>query len=111
MDLSEIRNEIDKVDAQLVELYKRRMNLAANVAEYKRENNMPILDSSRERALLNKVSELSGEELEEYTRTLYLTILDLSRSYQHKILGNTTSLCTSIEKAIENTPNIFLINL
>lgn len=107
MELSEIRNEIDKVDAQLVDLYKRRMTLAASVAEYKRENNMPILDSSRERALLNKVSELSGKEFEEYIRTLYSTILDLSRSYQHKILGNTTSLCTSVENAIKNTPNIF----
>ena len=107
MDLSEIRSEIDIIDAQLVELYKKRMTLSANVAEYKRENNMPILDSSRERALLNKVSELSGEEFEEYTRTLYSTILDLSRAYQHKILGNTTTLCSAIQAATRNTPNIF----
>lgn len=107
MELNEIRNEIDKIDAELVELYKKRMTLSANVAQYKRENNMPILDSARERALLNKVSELSRENFEEYTRTLYATILDLSRSYQHKILGNTSALYTSIEKAIKNTPKIF----
>ncbi len=107
MELKEIRNEIDKIDSELVELYKKRMSLSANVAEYKRANNMPILDSSRERALLNKVSELSGEEFEEYTRTLYSTILDLSRSYQHKILGNTSALYSSIENAIENTTKIF----
>ena len=107
MELNEIRKEIDAIDSELVELYKKRMSLAANVAEYKKANNMPVLDSSRERALLNKVSELSGEEFEEYTRTLYSTILDLSRSYQHKILGNTSALYSSIEKAVENTPKIF----
>ncbi len=107
MELNEIRNQIDRIDAELVDLYKKRMALSANVAEYKRANNMPILDSSRERALLKKVSELSGEDFEEYTRTLYSTILDLSRSYQHKILGNTSALYTSIEKAVENTPKIF----
>ena len=107
MELNEIRKEIDAIDSEIVELYKKRMTLSANVAEYKRANNMPVLDSSRERALLNKVSELSGEEFEEYTRTLYSTILDLSRSYQHKILGNTSALYSSIEKAVENTPKIF----
>ena len=107
MELNEIRKEIDAIDSEIVELYKKRVTLSANVAEYKRANNMPVLDSSRERALLNKVSELSGEEFEEYTRTLYSTILDLSRSYQHKILGNTSALYSSIEKAVENTPKIF----
>ena len=107
MDLSEIRKEIDSVDEQLVSLYKKRMKLAASVAEYKRANNMPVLDSSRERALLAKISEMSGEEFEEYSRTLYSTILDLSRSYQHKILGNTSKLHDRIEDAIESTPKIF----
>ena len=107
MDLNDIRKEIDSVDAQLVELYKKRMQLSAEVAEYKKNNNMPILDSSRERALLAKISEMSGEEFEEYSRTLYSTILDLSRSYQHKILGHTSKLCEKIENAVNNTPKIF----
>ena len=107
MELNDIRKEIDSVDAQLVELYKKRMQLSAEVAEYKRSNNMPILDSSRERALLAKISEMSGTEFEEYSRTLYSTILDLSRSYQHKILGHTSALCEKIEKAVNNTPKIF----
>ena len=107
MDLNKIRTEIDAVDAELVELYKKRMTLSAQVAEYKREKNMPILDSSRERALLAKVSELSGKEFEDYSRTLYSTILDLSRAYQHRILGNTSKLYESIENAIETTPKLF----
>ena len=83
------------------------MNVSAEVAEYKRGAGMNVLDSSRERALLDKVSELSGEEFEEYTRTLYATILDLSRAYQHKRLGNMSSLYSEISNALETTPNLF----
>ena len=107
MELNEIRKEIDEIDKQLVELYIRRMNCSAEVAEYKREHNMPVLDASRERALLNKISELSGSEFEEYTRTLYSTILDLSRSYQHSKLGETSALYEEIMTAIDSTPKMF----
>ena len=68
---------------------------------------MPVLDASRERALLNKISELSGSEFEEYTRTLYSTILDLSRSYQHSKLGETSTLYEEIMTAIDSTPKMF----
>ena len=107
MELNELRNQIDDIDRQLVSLFIRRMNVSAGVAEYKIKNNMPVLDASRERALLEKVSKLSGEEFEAYTRTLYSSILDLSRSYQHKRMGNTSSFCTEIADAIENTPKLF----
>ena len=107
MELSELRQQIDGIDRQLVELFIKRMNVAAEVAEYKRENGMNVLDASRERALLAKVSELSGEDFEEYTRTLYATVLDLSRSYQHKCLGDSSRLYTEISEAMEKTPKVF----
>ncbi len=107
MKLDEIRNEIDTIDKELVELFKKRMNCAAQIAEYKKENSLPILDASRERALLGKISDLSGEEFEEYTRTLYSTILDLSKSYQYKTLNETTALYREITEALESTPKLF----
>lgn len=107
MNLEEIRTEIDSIDKELVSLFIRRMNCASAVAEYKKANDLPILDASRERALLKKVSELSGEELEEYTRTLYSTILSLSRSYQHKSKNESAALFNEITDALESTPKIF----
>lgn len=107
MELSELREQIDGIDCELVELFKRRMSVSAAVAEYKEKTGMNVLDASRERALLSKVSELAGEELEEYTRTLYATILELSRSYQHKRLGNTSELYREITDALESTPKLF----
>lgn len=107
MELNDIRKEIDEIDKELVALYIRRMKCSAEVAEYKKENNMPILDATRERALINKVSELSGSEFEGYARTLYSTILDLSRSYQHSKLGETSELYEKIVSAIDSTPKMF----
>ena len=51
-DLSELRVEIDSIDRQIVELLKQRMAVANEVAEYKRERDLPVLDSGREQALL-----------------------------------------------------------
>ena len=107
MDLQELRHQIDDIDNQLVALFKERMQVAANVAEYKRQNGMQVLDASRERALLSKIAELSGEEFEDYTRTLYSTILELSRSYQHKQLQHESALYREIADALENTPKLF----
>lgn len=86
MELLDIRKEIDAVDGELVELFCKRMELSAAVAEYKKQNNMPILDAERERELLLKVYGLSDEKFGEYTKELYETLLRLSRSYQERIL-------------------------
>lgn len=107
MELKELREQIDLVDRELVDLFLRRMKISAEVAEYKRENNMPVLDPSRERALLEKISNLSGEEFEAYSRTLYASILDLSRSYQYQKLEKNSNLYQEIVGAIENTPKLF----
>ena len=107
MDIKELRKNIDEIDRELVDLFLRRMSISAEVAEYKREVGMPVLDPARERALLERVSEMSGEEFERYTRTLYSTILDLSRSYQHKKLDKTSKTHREIESAMQNTPQLF----
>ena len=91
MELDELRKQIDQIDRELVELFKARMSVSAQVAEYKKENGMAVFDPSRERALLGKISELSGEELEEYSIALYRTILELSRSYQQKQIDRDSS--------------------
>ena len=107
MKLLELRNKIDEIDRQIVDLFIRRMNTSAEVAEYKREHGMQVLDASRERALLNKISELSGKDFEEYSRALYSTILELSRSYQYKRLGGESAVYSEITKNLEETPKIF----
>ncbi|MBQ7101645.1 MAG: chorismate mutase, partial [Clostridia bacterium] len=88
MNLDELRLEIDKVDHELVNLFSRRMNIAADIAAYKKENHLPVLDASRERSKLNDLTALSGPEMEEYISSLYSLIFELSRGYQNKLLNS-----------------------
>ncbi len=87
-DLTALRGEIDRLDEQLVDAFTRRMAVCAAIADYKREHALPVTDAARERALLARVAELAGQELAEYTRTLYATVLSASRSYQRARMGS-----------------------
>lgn len=83
-DLLEIREQINKIDDQIIALWKERMALSLQVAEYKKEHNFPILDEQREKELLNRISNLAGEELGDYSRDLYEKIMSISRLYQEE---------------------------
>lgn len=105
--LDESREKIDRIDRELVRLFGERMQVSADVAEYKRTVGKPITDAARERALLAKVSDLAGEEMEDYTRTLYATILSISKAYQHERLNTSSKLKEKIENAKKGTPYQF----
>ena len=107
MDLTDIRNQIDGIDEQLVQLFCQRMELSAQVADYKKANNMPIFVPARERAILQRVAQQSGPEMENYTRTLYSTLFELSRSYQSRRNTDISPLFSQVTNAIENTPKLF----
>ena len=107
MNLEECRKEIDSIDKELVALFVRRMNVAKDVAEYKRATGKAVYDSERERWLLEKVEENAGDEFGDYARRLYSSILELSRNYQSKSLAQKSGLSASIVKAVEETPELF----
>jgi len=107
MEINELRNEIDKVDDQLVRLFVERMNLSAKIADYKKENKLPIFVPSREREKLQNVAKQAGAEMDNYTRVLYSMIFELSRSYQNKRNILSTPLHDTIVDSIENTPKLF----
>lgn len=107
MDLQECRKEIDSIDKELVALFVRRMNVAKDVAEYKRATGKAVYDAERERMLLEKVEENAGEEFGDYARRLYSSILELSRNYQSKSLAQNSGLSSAIVKAVQETPQLF----
>ena len=107
MDRSDYRKQIDRIDEQLVKLFAERMEVAERLAEYKKENSLPVLDVRREREKLHSVSEQSPEELRDYTELLYSLIFELSRSYQNRLIGTGTELTERIEDAVKNTPPLF----
>ncbi len=83
-DLLTLRDKINEIDSKIVELWKERMDLCLSVAQYKKENNLSILDEKREKELLDRIGNLAGDKLDSYARTLYETIMSVSRSYQQE---------------------------
>ena len=104
MNLQDCRERLDQIDGQLTALFKERMETVKLVADYKKEHNLPVLASGRERDILYRVTGLCGPELEEYTKILYSTLLELSRDYQEDRLSTGESrLCRDILAAAEST--------
>ncbi len=107
MDLKELRLEIDKIDDELVKLFCQRMEVAAQIADYKKEQSLPILNVMREREKLREVAEKAGGDMQNYTRVLYSLLFELSRSYQERRFGLASALYSRITNAVQNTPNLF----
>lgn len=103
MDLNEIRNEIDDIDNQIVELFQRRMDYSRQVAAYKMENGMPVFNAEREQKILDKVEEKAGV-YGPSTRQLYAAIMELSRALQHDLLGSGQALKNRIFSANKTIP-------
>lgn len=85
-ELQSLRNEIDVIDLQMVELFRRRMDVTRRVGEYKAARGIPVLDQERERQVLQNKGELAGEELRPAVITLYQTVMSLSRRQQRDML-------------------------
>ncbi len=86
-ELQSLRRDIDAIDRELVELFRRRMDVTARVGAYKRERGIPVLDQERERQVLQNKGELAGEELRPAAVTLFQTIMALSRRQQRDMMG------------------------
>lgn len=91
MDLKDLRNEIDEIDDQLIPLLIKRMNISKQVAEYKVERGIPVLNSEREQQILDDVEAKCGE-LGNTIKTVFSATMDASRAIQHKIIGGGKAL-------------------
>ena len=107
MDLKDYREQIDSIDQELVKLFTQRMEVAANIAAYKKERNLPVYDPRREREKLLEISERVPEHLQEYVVSLYSLLFELSRSSQNRILNNASEVAAQIADAIKNTDPLF----
>ena len=82
MDLTSLRCEIDSIDDELIRLFVKRMAVCAQVADYKKANNLPILMPARELEKLEDVALKAGPEMADYAKQLYTLLFQLSRDHQ-----------------------------
>ena len=81
-NLEECRAEIDRVDRQLLQLFEERMEICREVARYKKARGLPVLDASREEAVLDALAQKTTPELLPYARKLWRAMMDLSKEFQ-----------------------------
>ena len=53
-NLTELRKQIDELDEQLLELLSKRMRISREIGQYKKEHDMPVLQTVRYDEILNK---------------------------------------------------------
>lgn len=86
-ELHQLRADIDRIDRQMVELFRQRMAVTARVGQYKLERGLPVLDAERERQVLQNKAQLVEEELRGGVTTLFQTIMSISRRQQRDLTG------------------------
>ena len=106
MDLSEIRQEIDQIDNELIALFLRRMHCSEEVARYKIANGVPVFDAAREQKILDKVAGLAGEEYAGAARLLYSSIMAVSREKQHQMMDSGDAIRRLAQTAPRALPRI-----
>lgn len=105
MDLSQIRQEIDRIDKALVPLLCERLQCSEQVARYKHEHGIPVLNEKREQEVLDAVAAASDaldENKRGYGRAnslVYSTVMEVSRALQHRLLGAGATLRERLENA------------
>lgn len=88
LDLQEIRGQLDTIDAQLVELFEKRMDLCAKVAEYKIKTGKAVYDAKREQEKIKTVTEMAqGEFMKKAVGELFSQLMTISRRYQYGLLA------------------------
>ncbi len=107
MELRELREEIDGIDRQIVDLYKQRMEVAERIGAWKRSEGLPVMDSERERELLNRVGDMAGPRNEAGVRALFGMLMSESRARQLLSGAAPGRLGRAIREAAERTGKLF----
>ena len=100
MELSELRERIDQIDHSLTDLIAQRLDVVAQVAQYKKAKGLPVLDSGRERDILNRVTAQAGEEYENALRLIYTQMFDISRSREAALMSGESGLARKMGEAV-----------
>ena len=88
LNLQNIRQQLDVMDAQLTELFEKRMELCREVAEYKIHTGKPVYDSTREKQKLEAVTALAHSDFtRKGTYELFSQIMTISRRLQYGLLA------------------------
>lgn len=82
--LESLRREIDLLDKTLLEIFENRMAKVLEIASYKQENELAVLDESREKEVLNNTRYLKNKEFKEPAEKFFKAVMEISKSIQNE---------------------------
>lgn len=82
MDISDLRKEIDSIDAKMIDLFVSRMNVVRSIGELKKQSNIPVTDVSREAEVIEKAVSSVPPELTGYAVKFMKSVMDISKDLQ-----------------------------
>lgn len=82
MDLKSLRKEIDEIDDVILDQFKKRMAVVAQIAEVKKSHHEPIFQRDREEEKLEMIEKKLPQTLKEPGRSFFIHLMKLSREYQ-----------------------------
>ena len=98
--LEEARKIINEVDAQMAQLFVKRMKAAEMVYEHKKEYGLPILDSKREEAVIrNNTAQIEDDVLKGYYIDYLKHMMAISRAYQYRMQNGLKVAYSGVEGA------------
>ena len=98
--LEQAREIINQVDAQMAELFIKRMRAAELVCEHKMEFGLPILDQKREDTVIERNAALIEDEvLRDYYIDYLKHLMSVSRAYQYRLQNGLKVAYSGVEGA------------
>ena len=83
-ELKSLREQIDKLDKKMTELFEERMDLSKKVAQVKKENKINIFNAAREEEVIKKnISYLKNPEYSFILEGYYRNLMNLSKIIQN----------------------------
>jgi chorismate mutase len=84
-EIPELRDSIDQIDRQIVELIAERLRLVMQVGEVKRRRGLNAYDPARERDLLDRVARAAPKPLEPaMAQRIFECIIEESRNLEKR---------------------------
>ena len=108
MDIKDLRNKLDVLDDQIVELYLKRMEIVAEIAKAKLKDGAPVNDSTREKEILFRITRDMSDEFKLYVKELYSAVFTTSKAYQTVLSAKTSETAERLNaiygEGLENFP-------
>ena len=101
--LKDAREKINYADREMARLFEMRMDAVKLVAEYKKNNGIPVEDLSREAEMINRNADyIENDEYRAYYVSFLKNSIKLSKDMQHKLLEGMKVAYSGVEGAFAN---------